>query len=195
MSESGFPDIPSIDEMAARVAETKQRIEGDEDLQRELLEGRPSGNPITLGPRLPDPKTWAEDQVQGAKDKAKKWLRNTTHPKKNFKEEALRPRAKARYKDSMEEVIEKDLWAGGMELVDESETMRTIEKRGAGAYSSGVADRAEKIQRTVNELHGDRLALAIEIDAMDVSTDEAREAKMVANKRGLQGIGKRRRGG
>lgn len=30
---------------------------------------------------------------------------------------------------------------------------------------------------------------------MDTSTDEAREAKMIANKRGLQAIGTKRRGG
>jgi len=82
-----------------------------------------------------------------------------------------------------------------MRLVDEDETMKIIEAGGETPYSSGVTRRKAKIQRVVEELHGQRLALTQVIDRMDTSTDEAREAKMVANKRGLQAIGTKRRGG
>lgn len=195
MSDSTILEVPSIAEIGARIAAMMERIEEDEELRTELLEGAPSGNPISLGPRLPSADDWAEEQVAGAEAKADKWLKKTTHPKKNFKEEALKPEAQNRYKNSMRKVIEEDRHAGGMALVDESETLAIIQARGSGCYSSGVRDRKAKIVRRVKELHPMRLALCAEIDKMDTSTDAARETKMVTNKRGLQAIGKARRGG
>jgi hypothetical protein len=194
MAKDTSTHIPTIEEMDAAIAASRAQIESDETLHRELTEGRPSGNPITLGPRLPDAKTWASDQIDGAKAKASKWLRNTTHPTKNFKEEALKPEAQKRYKDSMTRVLEQNLHAGGMALVDESETMAIISARGEGVYSKGIEDRRAKIERRVDELHADRLALVHTVDGMPIATDEQREAKMVANVRGLKAIGARRRG-
>jgi len=195
MSKGDFPSVPSIDDMLGRINETRTRMDEDEEFRKELEEGHPSGNPITLGPRLPTPEEWADLQVKGAQDNAAKWLDRTTKPKKNFKEEALRATSVDRYHDSMSKVLSEKRWEGGMALVDEGEAIAIIKKRGSGAYSSGVADRKPKIQRVVKDLHADRLALCSEIDAMDISTDAEREAKMIANKRGLQAIGKKRRGG
>jgi len=195
MGKTKVAEVGSIEEIGAAIAAKMDEIENDEELRTGLLEGMPSGNPISLGPRLPSPETWAEEQIAGAEAKAPKWLKNTTHPRKNFKEEALRPEAIERYKVSMRKVIEQGLHEGGMRLVDESETMAIIEARGAGAYSSGVRDRKPKIVRRVKELHPLRLALCAHIDDMDTSTDAARETKMIENKRGLQAIGKARRGG
>ena len=194
MAGKALSHISTVDEMGEEIARMRSTIEADETLHRELTEGRPSGNPIQLGPRLPDAKTWAEDQIAGAKAKSGKWLRNTIHPRKNFKEEALRPEAQKRYKDSMEKVISQGLHAGGMALVDESETMAIIEARGDSVYSKGIEDRRKKIERRVQELHGDRLALANVVDGMPTATDEDREAKMVKNVRGLKAIGAARRG-
>jgi hypothetical protein len=179
----------------AAIAASLAEIASDDVLRRELNEGRPDGNPITLGPRLPTAADWAEEQVKGATAKGSKWLKNTTNPKKNFKTEALKPEAQERYKNSMQKVLAEDRHAGGMRLVDEDEAMKIIAAGGEGPYISGVTRRKAKIQRVVEELHSSRLALTQVIDKMDTSTDEAREAKMVANKRGLQAIGTKRRGG
>lgn len=195
MGKNPLSAIPSVDEMLGRIKAARERIENDEELQKELTEGRPSGNPITLGPRLPTAEEWAELQIAGAKANASKWLKRTLHPKKNFKEEALKPDAVERFKESMRKVIDEDRHAGGMALVNESEAMAIIEKRGASAYSQGVADREPKIKRVVKDLHADRMALALEIDGLDTATDADREAKMIANVRGLKAIGKKRRGG
>jgi hypothetical protein len=181
--------------MLGRINETRARMDEDEEFCKELVEGHPSGNPITLGPRLPSPEEWAKLQVKGAQDNAGKWLDRTTAPKKNFKEEALRATSVDRYHDSMSKVLSEKRWEGGMALVDEGEAIAIIKKRGSGVYSSGVADRADKIKRVVKDLHTDRLALCSTIDDMPVSTDAEREAKMLANKRGLEAIGKKRRGG
>jgi len=195
MAKNRLVSIPTIDEMLGRIEETRARMDSDEEFLKELTEGRPSGNPISLGPRLPDAATWAADQVAGASAKADKWLKNTTAPKKNFKEEALKEKSKARFHDSMARVLSEKSWEGGMGKVNESETIQIIKDGGSGVYSSGVSRRKAKIERVVKELHADRLALASTIDDMSVATDAEREAKMIANKRGLQAIGKKRRGG
>ena len=194
MSNDALPLVPSIEDMALAIEATKQVIDEDPEFKRELEEGHPSGNPITLGPRLPSVDEWTDLQIKGARDNANKWLERTTKPKKNFREEALKETSRARYRTSMENVLAKDLWAGGMALVDESETIATIQAGGAGVYTSGVERRKAKIRRRVAELREDRLALAVQIDAMPVGTDSEREAKMIANKRGLQAIGLERRG-
>lgn len=194
MANTGLPSVPSIADMAEAIAAKRSQIESDEDLSRELKVGRPSGNPITLGPRLPNPADWAKLQIQGAQNNAAKWLDRTTHPKKNFKEEAQSASAQARYHDSMQRVLANKTWEGGMALVDESEAMATIAKRGSAAYAQGVADREPKITRVVKDMYDDRLALASTIDALPEGTEAEREAKMLANKRGLQAIGAKRRG-
>jgi len=194
MAENALLSIPSIEDMAVAIAATMQVMEEDEEFRHELEEGHTSGNPMVLGPRLPSATEWTDLQIKGARDNAAKWLERTTKPKKNFKEEALKATSRARYKNSMERVLANDLWAGGMALVDESETIATIQAGGAGVYTSGVERRKAKIRRRVEELRGARLALCSTIDAMPVGTDSEREAKMIANKRGLQAIGLTRRG-
>jgi len=194
MGEDPRGSIPSVDDMLGEINATRARMEEDEEFLLELSEGAPSGNPITLGPRLPPADEWAALQVKGAEDNAQKWLDRTTKPKKNFKEEALRPTAVERYKESMRNVIENDLHRGGMELVDESETMAIITAVGVEGYKKGVRARKAKIRRVVGDLREDRLALCAVIDALPVSTDEEREEKMLLNKRGLQAIGAKRRG-
>ena len=195
MAKNPLVSVPSIDDMLGAINETRARMETDEEFCKELTDGHPSGNPITLGPRLPDPVEWAKLQVEGAVAKGEVWLQRTTHPKKNFKEEALKPSAIERYKDSMRKVIAEDRHAGGMALVNESEAIAIIQAGGSAAYTSGIQRRKAKIERVVKELHSDRLALASTVDALPVATDADREAKMIANKRGLQAIGKKRRGG
>ena len=192
MAKKPVVSVPTIEDMMGAIEEGRARMEVDAEFAQELREGRPSGNPISLGPRLPTAEEHTKLQIAGASANASKWLARTIHPKKNFKEEALK--ANDRYKNSMQEVISKDLWKGGMENVDESEALSIVEKVGSGAYSGGIAAREAKILRVNKELREDRLSLCSSIDAMGVATDAEREAKMIANKRGLQAIGLRRRG-
>jgi len=187
--------LPSIEDMLGKINGTRELMETDEEFLAEVIGEKPSGNPISLGRRIPTPEEMTKLQIKGAKDNAGKWLQRTTHPKKNFKEEAMKPRARERFNDSMEKVISENLWQGGMALVDESEAIAIVEKVGASGYSKGVEAREAKILRVHKELDSDRLALATVIDDLPNTTDEEREEKMIANKRGLQAIGKKRRGG
>jgi|GEM_PF-3012351 len=191
--QHGMPSVPSVDDMARAIAEMRDRIDSDDHLRHELVEGHTSGNPMTLGPRLPSPDEWAQLQVKGSQDNAQKWLQRTTNPRKNFKAEALKDTTAQRYRNAMEQALREDRWRGGMALVSEDETIKLIQKRGANVYAQGVADRADKIAKRVKELHADRLALAATLDQMPTSTDAEREAKVLANIRGLKAIGEKRR--
>ncbi len=193
MAKQSLAAIPSVDDMSAAIDAMKAKIEADPALAHELIEGHTSGNPMVLGPRLPSPEDWAKLQVKGSQDNAQKWLERTTKPRKNFQAEALKPTSQERYKNSMERVLRDGTYAGGMAQVNVDETIAIIQKRGASPYSQGVADRAPKIERRVKELHSDRLALAATVDQMPVATDADREAKVIANMRGLKAIGQRRR--
>lgn len=195
MGDNALRSIPSVDDMLGRIKDTRERMDTDEEFRQEVIGEKKSGNPISLGRRIPTPEDMTKLQIKGVADNKQKWLERTLHPKKNFKEEALKPTAVERYKESMRKVIDEDRHKGGMELVDESETMKIIEAVGADGYAGAVKARESKILRVHKELDSDRLALASEIDDMDVATDSDREAKMIANKRGLQAIGKKRRGG
>jgi len=194
MTELSLGFIPSVEDMANAIDRTKALIDDDPDFRRELDQGRPSGNPIQLGPRLPSADDWAEAQVKGAKDNAAKWLKNTLHPKKNFKEEALRDTSVARFHDSMETVLRENRWEGGMANVNESEALATVERMGTGVYTAGIEKRLPKIRASIAAVREDRLALAVTIDSLPVATEADREAKMIANVRGLKAIGARRRG-
>ena len=194
MAENALPAIRSVDDMSAVIDAVLAHLDANPNLQYELEFGRPSGNPIQLGPRLPDADTMTAAQIAGSKNAATKWLTNTLHPKKNFKEEALKPSTIERYHNSMDEVLRQKLWEGGMGKVNETAALAIVQARGASAYSSGVEARASKIAAVNKELYQERLALAAAIDAMPSSTPEQREAKMIANKRGQEAIGRRRRG-
>lgn len=195
MAENAVSTIPTVDDLAEQIAAVRAHMDSDDEFRLHLEEGHPSGNPIQLGPRLPDADTWTKRQVKGAQDAQQKWFDNTTRPKKNFKEEAMKDAAGARFNNSMQEVIRDNRWQGGMSLVDEGEAIRTIEAGGPGIYAQGVARREGKIKKRVEDTRGDRLAICSLVDAMPTSTDAEREAKMITNKRSLQAMGKKRRGG
>lgn len=186
--------LPSIEDMLGRINQTRERMDTDEDFKTSLTDPNPSGNPISLGRRIPTPEEMTRLQIKGAKDNAEKWLQRTTNPKKNFKEEAMKPRAAERFNTSMQTVIEENLWQGGMANVNESEALAIVKAVGASGYSKAVKDREAKILRVHKELDSDRLALASVIDELPNTSDDEREEKMIANKRGLQAIGKKRRG-
>ncbi len=194
MAQETLTKLPSVEDMLGAINGTRERMETDEEFLKSLVDPHPSGNPISLGRRIPTPEEMTALQIKGAKDNAKKWLARTLKPKKNFKEEAMKPEAAARFNTSMEEVIEENRWQGGMANVDESETMAIIEKVGSDGYAKAVEAREAKILRVHKELDADRLALASVIDALPATNDDEREEKMIANKRGLQAIGKKRRG-
>lgn len=150
------------------------------------------GNPMTLGPRVPEAADWADKQTANAEAASELWLKNVQRPKKNPIAAALK--ANTKYKAKMQESIAQDKFAKGLQKVDEDEMYAIIAARGSESFRSGVAARAVKVKRVVGDLRNRVVALTSALDAMPVDTDAQREAKMLAAKRGMQKIGKDRHG-
>jgi hypothetical protein len=153
---------------------------------------RTVGNPITLGPRVADAEEWAAKQLTNAAAAGDRWLERVQRPRKNPVEAARA--AAGKWKNKIQEAVANDAFGKGLAKVDVDEMYRTIAKRGAAAFTAGVGDREEKVKRVVGEVRDQVVALATELDKMPVDTDAQREAKMLAAKRGMQAIGKRRKG-
>lgn len=151
-----------------------------------------TGNPINLGPRVPEATDWANKQIANATAAGERWLANVQRPTKDPKAEALR--ANARYKGEMAKVLTEDRFAKGVQKIDLDEMMATIVAGGSGQFTSGVERRRGKIGRVVGDLRAQVLALANNLDKLPIDTPEQREAKMIAAKRGMEAIGRARRG-
>ena len=151
------------------------------------------GNPVTLGPRIPEAADMAADMVAKAAAAGEKWLKKVLHPKKDPITAAKA--AAGKYKNKMEEALRENRFEKGLDMVNEDEMYETITAGGAAPFTSGVQRRAKKVERVMGELRPLQVALAEELDKMPIDTEEQREAKMIAAKRGMQAIGKKRRGG
>jgi hypothetical protein len=150
------------------------------------------GNPITLGDPVLNAEDWAKRMIDRATNAATDWLNASLKPKAVPSKAALA--ANTKRVNNLQKSITDKTWEGAMAKVDEDQRLKTITKRGAGAFSSGVSDRSEKIGAVVGKLQPLVLALKKTLDGMPQDTDAQREAKMIAAKRGMQAIGLKMKG-
>lgn len=161
----------------------------------ELLPGRQAtteGNPINLGPRVPEADEWAEDMVRNAQNNADKWLRKVTRPKKDPVEAAKK--AAGKWENNLKQAIAEKRFEKGLDGVDHDEMYEIIREGGAEAFANGVSRRAKKIHRKIGQLREHVLALANEIDKLPQDTEAQRDARVLAAVRGMRAIGKRLKG-
>lgn len=186
----GKTTVVTLDNLSSELGKAFDQAERDPD----SLEGATEtmGNPITLGPRVPEADAMAEKLVTNAEAAAERWLANVQKPKRNPVEAAKA--ANTKYKNKLQEALREDRYLKGLDKVDVDEMMQVIVARGSAAYSSGIRARAAKVTRVFAELRPLVVALTAKLDAMPTDTSEQREAKMIAAKRGMEEIGKRRRG-
>ena len=149
-------------------------------------------NPVTIAPRVKPPADWAEKQIKNAKAASGNWLKGVLNPRKNPVEAAIK--ADGKRKNKLEEAERQGKWLKSMQKVNIDEMYKTIEAGGSGQFEQGIAKREGKIKGAVEELQPMVTALAEELDKLPVDTPEQREAKMIAAKRGMEAIGKKRRG-
>jgi len=148
------------------------------------------GNPVTLGPAVIAPEDWAAKQIARASAAADDWLKGVKRPRKNPVEAAIK--ANDKRKDRLAEAEKADKWRKKMGKVNLDEMYDTIEKVGAGGYRAGVEARTGKITRVAKELQPMVAALRGSIDAMSDATDADREKRLLAARRGMIEIGKKR---
>jgi len=150
------------------------------------LSTRKVGNPITLGPRVADAATWAEDMQTAAKNKSAKWLKNSLAPKKSPKERAKK--AAKKYDNNMRAALEEKRWDAGIDAYDEDLRMQTIAAVGESGFRAGLDAKKLKIVAKIEKLQPLVAALADTLDKMPVDTPEQRAAKMIAARDGMIAI-------
>ena len=167
------------------------RVETDPEYVKELTEER-QGNPITLGPLVISPEEWAEKQVSRASAAASEWEKNVQRPRRDPIKAAIA--AAPKRKQKLMESLDQGKWEKAMAKVDEDLMYVVIRKRGASAFRAGIEDRKGKVVARAKELQPMVAALKATIDAMPDVTDADREKRLLAARRGMIEIGKKRRG-
>jgi hypothetical protein len=135
---------------------------------------------------------WAAKQVANATNAGERWLAGVTKPRKNPIDAAKA--ATTKWANQVRAAVESGAYAAGLGKVDIDEMYHIIAAGGSSPFTSGVQRRAAKVNRVVSELRPMVAALAAELDRMPGDTDAQREARMIAAKRGMQAIGRKRKG-
>lgn len=175
----------------ARLDAQLDRVQTDPEFVAEL-QAEHKGNPITLGPPVIDPEEWAEKQVRNASAAAGDWLKNVKRPRRDPLKAAIA--AAPKRKEKLLQSLEQGKWEKAMAAVDEDTMFAVIDAVGAEGYRRGVTARKAKVIARAKELQPMVAALKKEIEMMPDVTDADREARLLAARRGMIAIGKKRRG-
>ena len=146
----------------------------------------PRPNPATVE-RIIDPATWVNKQITTMEQVGKDhYLTGIKHPRKNpiTAGIAAQPKYEAKMKDPA--VLKRR--ADNLAKTNIDEWVGMAETRGADNLVSGVVQRRYKIERKVSKLQAMLKDHLSKIDTMPDVSDSDREAKMIANKRGLQAM-------
>jgi len=90
--------------------------------------------------------------------------------------------------------LEEGRWEKGIERYDLDIRQKVIEATGEDGFKKGIDRKKIKANAKIKELQPLVLAMAEEMDKMPVTTDEEREAKMLAARRGMIEIGRKMKG-
>lgn len=191
MNKETKPESVSLGTFTSDFRAMLDRVEQDPEFAKELTSEH-VGNPITLGPLVIDPVEWANKQVKRASDAAGDWETHVQKPRRDPIKAALA--ASAKRANKLRESLEQKKWDKAMARVDEDMMYEVIRKRGATAFRAGIEDRKSKVVKRVAELQPMVTALKKTIDAMPDATDADREKRLLAARRGMIEIGKKRRG-
>lgn len=189
----GEPDINNLDEGEAETLERLMRkLENEnpvveapppDDSGRAFGEA-PAPNPSTIT-RVLEPVDWVDKQIKTMEAVGRdNYLRGIKHPKKDPIKAGIlaQPKYEAKMKDP--KVLARRAEQLAKTNIDEWTAM--AETLGADKIVDGVVKRKFKIERWVAKFQPMLKAHLVKIDAMADVTEADREAKMLANKRGLQ---------
>lgn len=191
MAEQTNRNPATLDNFDARLDASLDRVANDPEYAKELTSEK-QGNPITLGPPVIDPDEWAAKQVRNAANAASDWLKNVKRPRRDPIKAAIA--AGPKRAEKVRESLEQKKWEKAMAKVDEDIMMEVIDAVGAEGFRRGVESRKAKVAARAKELQPMVSALKKEIEAMPDVTDADREARLLAARRGMIAIGKKRRG-
>jgi hypothetical protein len=117
------------------------------------------------------------------------WETGTQNPSKSPTGEMKR--AGKKYDLAMQAAIRDQAWQKAVADLKDEDIFTMAAKVGGAAWAAGISARADKIQRAYALLMPKLAAHLAKIDAMPTDTPEQREAKMLANLRGMRELGTR----
>ena len=191
MAGTNQPVSLGLSDFVKKLNANLNRVATDPDYLKQVTEER-QGNPITLGPLVISPEEWAAKQVERASRAASEWEKNVQRPRRDPIKAAIA--AGPKRAEKLRESLDNKKWEKAMASVDEDLMYSVIRKRGAAAFRSGIEDRKEKVLARAKELQPLVATLKATIDAMPDVTDADREKRLLAARRGMIEIGKKRRG-
>jgi hypothetical protein len=97
-------------------------------------------------------------------------------------------KSNAKWKSKMQAAINNDTWVKRVSKLSTSDIKAMVAKVGAGAYTSGISNRQDKIGKAFARVMPLIDQVATTVRAMPDVTDADREARMIANVRGLRQI-------
>lgn len=187
-AKSSFGDFSNFD---SRLDAALDRVQTDPEFVKEITSER-QGNPITLGPPVISPEEWADKQVKNAAAASAEWLKNVQRPRRDPLKSAIA--AAPKRAEKVRQALDEGKWEKAMAKVDEDVMFEVIRSVGAEGFRRGVEARKSKVAARAKELQPMITALKKEIEAMPDVTDADREARLLAARRGMIAIGKKRRG-
>jgi hypothetical protein len=140
--------------------------------------------PTIRAPWDPNPDKWE----QGVTQNAGRWEQGIQNPRANFKDEAIK--ANGAWKNGVAEAAREDRFAKGMANVNPDDAIQTALTIGAAGYAQGAVARKSKFQKNTDAIKAKMSQAVQTVRAMPASTDQEREARMLAMTRGAKNAAK-----
>ncbi|MGH7321148.1 MAG: hypothetical protein ACRELA_16185 [Candidatus Rokuibacteriota bacterium] len=175
--------ILSNDEWARLFAGAEAAVKADPN--HPLMVGHPEGNPIQIRPPWrPSKERWQQGVTTVG---GQRWVEGVRNPRASFKDAALANNAG--WKAGVNQAVQQDRFAKGMQKVDVDEAISIAEQIGPQGYAAGAAARADKFQRRVDEIAPRMAAVTEATRRMPATTLPERIARMVNQVQGSAAAG------
>ena len=183
--------VPPPTDIVAAFNATMDRYDKDSSVLDVMLTPQ-EGNPVQLSPRIPSAADMAAKQKTRAAAAGDAYSKGVQNPRKD---PITRMKASnTTYKNAVQLALNEDRWLKGVNNIDEAQMYGILQALGSSAYVQGVNAKSVKYESKMVKVQPMVAALVQQLDAMDTSTDAAREAKMIAARKGMIAIGQRLRG-
>lgn len=174
------------DPIAAFHALADMRAQGIDPVEAGIL----PGNPVTKKVKSAD--RWVKQQIENAEGAGDDWLDGVENPSRDPIAAALD--AEEKMYDRYEEAKKAGKWRKNLAKSSHAEIVEVAKAVGTGAYTKGVRAREKKIKRVVAELHPLVQSASDTIQGMPQKTDDQREKRLIAARKLMIEVGKKRAG-
>jgi len=186
LSDEEYREAATKDPVAVFQALADLRMHGVDP----KAEGLVPSNPVTKKVKSAD--RWAKQQVESAVAASSKWLDGVANPSRDPIAAGIE--ADDKWKDKMKQAIAEDRRKKGLQKTSAAEIVAVAQALGTGVYSSGVEARRAKVQKVVNELQPLAQSVSDAIQGMSDKSDADREKRLLAARKLMIEVGKKRRG-